>query len=227
MKKRFILAIVLALLSLTGTKTFAQSRYCSSTNTWIVGTCPNGPATATLPTGSGTLPLATAVPVGTSYNITNGNSSSDCATGGGTNIVTCTTNGSSWSASSAGGATTNQNYREVSAFFDGGGSALSGTVQACRVVSYAGTINSFTVAADQSGSATIKVLTVAFASYTGIGSASDITGGGESLSSAVTKQDTSLSGWTTAFSANTMVCIQVTSPSTVTQLAVTVRISAS
>lgn len=124
------------------------------------------------------------------------------------------------------GPTTNQNIREVNAVFDGGGSALSGTTTRCRQVNFAGTIQEFSAVGDQSGSATVKVLTVAFASYTGPGSASDITGGGESLSSVTKLQDSTLTGWTTSLSANTVVCMQVSSPSTFTWLSANIKVAA-
>src|ERR1700682_253567 len=71
-----------------------------------------------------------------------------------------------------GGATTNQNIRTVSATFDGGGSALSGTTKRCSLINYGGTIKRFTMVSDLSGNATIDVLTVAYGSYTGPASAS-------------------------------------------------------
>ena len=133
----------------------------------------------------------------------------------------------SGSACASGGPTTNQNIRSVSAVFDGGGSALSGTVTRCSQVNYAGTINEATIIADVSGSATIDVRTVAYSSYTGPSSASTITASATpALSSAVKYQDSTLSGWTTSLSANTVVCFVLTSPSTVTWLAANIKVTA-
>ena len=80
--------------------------------------------------------------------------------------------------------------------------------------------------ADQSGNATVTVKTVAFASYTGPASTSDISSGGETMTGAVTKQDSTLSGWTTPFTANTVVCFALSSPATVTWVAANVKIAA-
>ena len=142
-----------------------------------------------------------------------------CATT--TGVTTC-------QATSSGSApTTNQNIRSVSVFFDGGGTALSGTLSRCSQVNYAGTIEKVTILADQSGSATIDVRTVAYASYTGPGSASTITASDTpALSSAVKSQDSTLTGWTTSLTANTVVCFVLSSPSTVTWLAANIEVAA-
>lgn len=121
--------------------------------------------------------------------------------------------------------TTNQNIRQVSFSFDGAGSALAAAT-VCTHVNYAGTIQSFTMIADQSGNSTITVKTVAYGSYTGPGSASDISSGGEAMTGAAKKQDTTLSGWTTSLTAGTVVCFVLSSPATVTQLTGNLKIAA-
>ena len=126
-----------------------------------------------------------------------------------------------------GGPTTNQNVRAVSFIFDGAGTALSGTLTRCQQVNYSGTIQEVTLVADQSGSATVDVQTVAYGSYTGPGSASTITAADTpALSSAVKYQDSSLTGWTTSLSANTVVCFVLSSPSTATWVAGNIKIAA-
>jgi hypothetical protein len=128
---------------------------------------------------------------------------------------------------SSGGPTTNQNLRAVSVVFDGGGAALSGTVTRCSQVNYGGTINKATVISDVSGSATVDVRTVAYGSYTGPGSASTITASDTpALSSAVKYQDSTLTGWTTSLTANTVVCFVLSSPSTVTWIAANIEVAA-
>ena len=72
------------------------------------------------------------------------------------------------------GVTTNQNIRSIQFSFDGGGSALSGTMTRCTQVNFAGTIQQVTLLGDVSGSVTVDVQTVAYASYTGPTSASSI-----------------------------------------------------
>jgi hypothetical protein len=134
-----------------------------------------------------------------------------------------------WNAlgGSAGGATSNQNVRSIGAVFDGGGVALTGTVVRCTPVNYSGTITGVTLSSDVSGSATVDVRTVAYSSYAGPSSASTITASATpALSSAAKYQDATLTGWTTTLAANTMVCFNLSSPSTVTWLAINVKVQA-
>ncbi len=128
---------------------------------------------------------------------------------------------------STSGPTTNQNIRTLSATFSNGGSALSGSTTICGYTPIAGTINQVTLVADQSGSVTVDVKTVAFGSYTGPGSASSITASDTpALSSAVKLKDTTLTGWTTSLSADTVVCFAMSAPTTVTQVVATLKIAA-
>src|SRR5208337_420450 len=130
-------------------------------------------------------------------------------------------------SSSGAAPTTNQNIRSISVIFDGAGSALSGTISRCSQVNYAGTIEKASIVADQSGSATVDVRTVAYSSYTGPASASTITASDTpALSSAVNFQDSTLTGWTTSLTANTVVCFVLSSPSTVTWLEANIEIAA-
>lgn len=122
--------------------------------------------------------------------------------------------------------TANQNYRSVVGFFDGGGAALSGTTTRCQQVNFGGTINEFSMVADQSGNATVTVLAISFGSYTGPGSAVDISNGGETMTGAVSKQDSTLTGWTTSLAANTVVCFSLSSPATITWLNANIRVTA-
>ena len=115
-------------------------------------------------------------------------------------------------------------WRTIPFFFDGGGSALSGTITRCTSITFGGVINKFFVQADQSGSATITVKTVASGSYTGPGSASDISNGGEAMANVITKSDTTLAGWMTALAPDTTVCISLSNPSTATWLSGYVRV---
>jgi len=97
----------------------------------------------------------------------------------------------------------------------------------CSQVNYAGTINEVTLISDVSGSATVDVQTVAFGSYTGPGSASSITAADiPALAAATRFQDTTLTGWTTALTANTVVCFVLSAPATVTWVAGNIRVAA-
>ena len=123
-------------------------------------------------------------------------------------------------------ATVNQNLRSVGFAFDGGGVAISGTKVGCTEVLSSGTISSVYTTADVSGSATIDIRTVAFASYTGTagfsGYTSIVASAPPSLSSAVSLNNNTLTGWTTALTSGTMVCFQESSPATLTNLQVKV-----
>ena len=125
------------------------------------------------------------------------------------------------------GPSDNQNLRSVGIIFDGGGVAL-GAQTRCTIVNIAGTIKGFTMISDVSGGATVDVQTVAYSSYTGPGAASSITDSHTpTMASAVKYQDTTLTGWTTSLSANTVVCFVLSSPSTVTWLNADLKIAAS
>lgn len=126
-----------------------------------------------------------------------------------------------------GGPTTNQNIRTPGTHFAGVGGALSGTVTTCETVYYSGTIQEVVLIADTSGSATVDVQTVALGSYTGPGSASSITASDTpALSSAVKFTDTTLTGWTTTLSANTVICYVLSSPTTVNWVDISLKVAA-
>jgi hypothetical protein len=123
------------------------------------------------------------------------------------------------------GPTTNQNLRPIGATFVNGGSVLSGTVVSCTEIPSSGTISSVYTISDISGSVTVGIKTVAYASYTGVAGYSgytDIVNGGTapSLSSAVKYTDSTLTSWLTSLTAGQVLCIQVSSPTTVTNVTV-------
>jgi len=123
--------------------------------------------------------------------------------------------------------TANQNVRTFGATFDGGGSALTGTLTRCVNIYEAGTIQQAVLIADQSGSVTVDVKTVAQTSYTGPASASSITAAAiPALSSAVRFSDSTLTGWTTSLSANTVACFVMSSPTTVQWVNATIKMAA-
>lgn len=120
---------------------------------------------------------------------------------------------------------TNFPVRRIAAYvFDGGGTPLSGTLDACVDVPIASTITGVTLLSDVSGSATVDVKTVAYASYAGPSSASSITASAvPAISSAFKYQDTTLTGWTTAVAANTVMCFHLTSPTASTWIMADVK----
>jgi hypothetical protein len=113
---------------------------------------------------------------------------------------------------------------EPGVFFDGGGSALTAITRCAAPITYSGTIKQFSMVGDVSGNATVKVQTVSYTSYTGPGSSSDITGGGEVATGVTKLKDTTLTGWTTALSADTVICFALSSPATFTWLSVKLEV---
>jgi hypothetical protein len=106
-------------------------------------------------------------------------------------------------------------------------SALTASAQACVVVPFAGTITGAQLIATPSGSVTVDVRTVAFASYTGPASTSTITASDTpALSSATSYTDTTLTGWTTTVTANSVFCFYLSSPTTVTGVQTRVTVAA-
>jgi hypothetical protein len=146
----------------------------------------------------------------------------------GSNTFACTGIGipGTWSLE-GGGATANQNIRDITVSFDGGGLALTGTATRCREVGFAGTIQGVYIDADQSGSLTIDVRTVLHSGYTGPGSAATITAAAiPALASAAKYTDETLTGWNTALAAKTSVCFAMSSPATVQWAAITLKVAA-
>lgn len=126
--------------------------------------------------------------------------------------------------------TTNQNIRTIGASFgdfSSGASALTTAQIACIPTYFAGTIAAVELIGTPSGSATVDVKTVAHGSFTGPAATSSITASDiPALASATTFSDTTLTGWTTAFTAGTDVCFYLTSPTTVAGVTITVKVAA-
>lgn len=124
----------------------------------------------------------------------------------------------------SGGVCGSNRSESLGAEFSGGGTALSGTFTYCTAVPVSGTISQVYTTADVSGSATIGVKTVARASYIGTagysGYTSIVGSAAPSLSSAVSYSDGTLTGWTTTLTAGQILCVQLSSPATVTDVQV-------
>jgi hypothetical protein len=107
-----------------------------------------------------------------------------------------------------------------------GATALSASAISCVEVPFAGTIQRVVIGGTPSGSATVDIRTVALASWTGPGSTSTITASDiPALSSATLYTDSTLTGWTTAVTADTWFCFYLTSPSTVTGLQIELKVA--
>jgi hypothetical protein len=124
------------------------------------------------------------------------------------------------------GATTNQNLRNISV------ALTPTTLTQCGYVNFAGTINGFHATAPDGATnltVLVKVLTqptrATFLS-TGVSGASDISNGGEQLTSVLGKDDTTLTSWTTSFAAGTTVCFVASTFSAGSQVNASVGLAA-
>jgi hypothetical protein len=122
--------------------------------------------------------------------------------------------------------TANQNLRTI-------GATLTPTaLTACVYVPFAGTINAFHAVAGDGATADTVLVKVetqpTFATFisTGVSGASDISNGGEQLTTVLGKVDTTLTSWTTALAAGTTVCFVASTFSAGTSVNVNVNISA-
>jgi hypothetical protein len=140
-----------------------------------------------------------------------------------------TSNGSTWisSAATGGGSGTGTFTATLGITIDGGGSAPTTGVKGYLYVPFACTINSVTLAADQSGSAVIDIWKVAYASFpptvTNTITASDL----PTLSSAQDYQDSTLTGWTTSVNAGDVLAFNVNSASTLTRINLVLKVTRS
>lgn len=142
-----------------------------------------------------------------------------------TNVAVSTA--STWAALATGKS--NELIRTIGASFgsfQSGATALSAAATACVPTYFSGTIQAVEVIADVSGTATFNVLAVAHGSWTGTASATSISGGTFTMTTAAFYTDTTLTGWTKPISAGTDFCFAMTSPSTVAGLSITLKVAA-
>ena len=110
---------------------------------------------------------------------------------------------------------------------DGGGSAITTGVKGYVEMPYAGTITSWTILADQSGSAVIDLWKDTYANFPPT-SADTITASARpTLSSAVKGQSSTLTGWTTAVAAGDIIAFNVVSASASTRITLALKITKS
>jgi len=113
--------------------------------------------------------------------------------------------------------------RQVTLAIDGGGAVITPGVKAYLSLPVAGTWKKWRLLADVSGSIVIDVRRDTYANYPPTGADSIAASAKPTLSAAVTNEDATLTGWTTAFSAGDVVGFNVDSASTVTQVTLTVE----
>lgn len=122
-------------------------------------------------------------------------------------------------------ASTNPLVASIGLTIDGGGSAITTGVKGYISVPYACVINSVTLLADQSGSCVIDVWKDTYANYPPT-VADTITASAKPTITAATKsQDTTLTGWTTAVAADSVLGFNVDSASTVTRVHLVLKVT--
>ena len=110
---------------------------------------------------------------------------------------------------------------------DGGGSAITSGVKGYVEIPYSGTITSWTIMADQSGSTVIDLWKDTYANYPPT-SGDTIAGSAKpTLTAAVKAQSSTLTGWTTAVAAGDIIAFNVVSASTVTRITLSIKINKS
>ena len=110
---------------------------------------------------------------------------------------------------------------------DGGGSAITTGVKGYVEIPYSGTITSWTIMADQSGSTVIDLWKDTYANYPPT-SGDTIAGSAKpTLTAAVKAQSSTLTGWTTAVAAGDIIAFNVVSASTSTRITLSIKINKS
>ena len=126
------------------------------------------------------------------------------------------------------GGTANQAIRDITFVISGGGSAIATGVAGYLEVPFACTINRVTLIADQTGSIVIDIWKHSYVLNTPPVVADTITASAlPTLSSAQTYQDSTLTGWTTAVAAGDLLAFNVNSATTVTQVTLSLKCTAS
>lgn len=118
----------------------------------------------------------------------------------------------------------NTRVAAIALVIDGGGSAITTGVKGDLMIPFAATIASATVLADQSGSIVIDVWKDTYTNYPPTSGDSITASAKPTLSSAAASQDTTLTGWTTSISAGDTLRFNVSSASTVTRVALILKV---
>lgn len=113
----------------------------------------------------------------------------------------------------------------IGVVIDGGGSVISTGVQADIEIPFGCTINSVTLLADVAGSVVVDVWNAAFADYPPTVANTICAAALPTLTSAMSYQDTTLTGWTTAVASNSVFRININSVTSITRLSITFKIT--
>jgi hypothetical protein len=196
----------------------------------VAPTGPTGPAGAVAATGA-TGPTGNTGPTGAAgANGTNGTNGAVGATGPtgptgaqGTQGVTGPTGNTGPTGATGATGATGSNSGSIECVIDGGGVAITTGLKGYLVAPFDGTLVSNRLLADQSGSIVVNVWKCTYAQFDAGGThpvAGDkITASAPpTLSSATKSEDTTLTGWTKAFSAGDIFAYNVDSVATVTRV---------
>ena len=107
---------------------------------------------------------------------------------------------------------------------DGGGSAISTGIKFDYELPYAGVFTAVRMFADQSGSIVVDLWKDTYANYPPTNADSITASAKPTISSATKSQDTTLTGWTTSFSAGDVIRVNVDSCTSITKATVSLRI---
>lgn len=126
------------------------------------------------------------------------------------------------------GATGPSQVGDIEFIFNGGGAVLPTGVAGYMTMDFAGTIQQVTMLADQTGSVVVDIWKTTFASYappTHPAVGDSITSAAlPTISSAEKVQDSTLSGWTTAFSAGDIFAFNIQSVASITKLTLALKV---
>jgi hypothetical protein len=147
--------------------------------------------------------------------------------GGGTDVAVAD---GGTGASTAAGAVTNlglDNTKIDTAVFiiDGGGSAITTGIKGDIQFQYAGTINSVTLLADQSGSIVVDIWKDSYANHPPTVADTITASAKPTISTATKSTDTTLTGWTTSISAGDILRFNVDSITTCTRVSLILKIT--
>ena len=142
------------------------------------------------------------------------------------------TGAAAWDAAHAVSGLDNALVSSIGYTIDGNGNVITTGIAGAGIrLPFAGTINSVTLLADVSGTIQIDILKGTYSGYI-FTSGSICASALPALSSAVKYEDTTLTGWTTAFSAGDVFRFQVTTsgsfvPASVTNVAIILKVTKS
>jgi hypothetical protein len=108
---------------------------------------------------------------------------------------------------------------------DGGGSAITTGVKGDVVVDFACTINQVSLLADQTGSIVVDIWAAVYGSYPPVAGGKITASAPPTITTATKAQDATLTGWTTAIAAGTVLRFNVTSATTVQRVTLSLKVT--